>query len=283
MYSINQPRLSVAVITSTVGRKSLERAIRSVEAQTYPTTHYIFVDGPNFHQQAQEILQKFPNIKVLYLPNNTGANGKTNGCINASSAFLVEEDILCYLDDDNWYAPHHIESGVKALLNSQADYAYALRNFCDHHGNFVCVDCVESIGDLPHNLPESYPLIINAQNERSHIQLTVGEHKFVDTNCYFIKKETAQLLGQAWISGLHNDRNVFKTLKFLEKRGVCTRTLSVNYTLDIKKFMGFIFQMELLSSLNEEEKYIVGYDIVREIARNALTYWGDEEMWRYTA
>ncbi|QLB15731.1 hypothetical protein A6B39_09870 [Mannheimia granulomatis] len=57
---------TVAVITSTVGRIELERAIFSVQNQTYPCKHYIFVDGEKYHQQAADILNKFDGYLFAY-------------------------------------------------------------------------------------------------------------------------------------------------------------------------------------------------------------------------
>ena len=39
---------TVAVVTSTIGRPELALAIKSVQNQTYPCKHYVFVDGNIF-------------------------------------------------------------------------------------------------------------------------------------------------------------------------------------------------------------------------------------------
>lgn len=277
----NRPR--VAVITSTIGRQSLVRAIQSVAAQTYPATHYVFVDGSQYHAQAAEILEHFPHVKAVYLPMNTGANGITNGRIHAAAAFLVEEEIFCYLDDDNWYEPYHIEQGVAALLTSSADYAYALRNYCDHQGSFVCVDCLESLGDLPHGLPPQYLIPLSMHGQSYQLTFSSISQSHIDTNCYFITRETAQLLGQAWKSGIYNDRQVYATLQALHKHGVCTRSVSVNYTLDITKFMGGILDFPLFAELTEAEKLALGYDLLRWQAHYALVHWGGDFIWHKLA
>lgn len=271
--------MRVAVITASIGRKELERAIRSVEAQTYPATHYVFIDGAEFHPQAMDILSRHPNVKALYLPHNTGANGKTNGCIHAAASFLVEEDIICYLDDDNWYEPQHIEKGVNALQHSNADYAYALRNFIDDQGNFVCIDSFESVGDLNHQLPKTYILELNVEGNIHKIGINFNLNHFIDTNCYFIRKETAQLLGNAWTSGLYNDRNVYHTLKELNKQGICTRTISVNYTVDIVKYLHPTFQDSLFDHLSEQEKTDIKYLILQALSRYSVAFFEDKNLW----
>ncbi|HHF4949445.1 TPA: hypothetical protein ACPO3J_000702 [Haemophilus influenzae] len=44
----NQNNKTVAVVTSTIGRPELSLAIKSVQNQTYPCKHYVFVDGNIF-------------------------------------------------------------------------------------------------------------------------------------------------------------------------------------------------------------------------------------------
>ncbi|MDK4683680.1 glycosyltransferase [Kingella negevensis] len=63
---------TVAIITATIGRAELERAIQSVAAQTHPCTHYVFVDGKQHAAAARPILERYPHVKAVYLPVNTG-------------------------------------------------------------------------------------------------------------------------------------------------------------------------------------------------------------------
>jgi len=129
---------TVAVITSTIGRSHLERAILSVQKQTYPCKHYVFVDGEQFAKDAKQILDKYPHVIATYLPMNTGANGWTNSSINAIAPFLVKEDVICYLDDDNWYEANHVENSLKVLNETGADYVFA-SGINDQGGNFFAI------------------------------------------------------------------------------------------------------------------------------------------------
>ncbi|WLF83411.1 hypothetical protein [Moraxella sp. ZY210820] len=63
------------------------------------------------------MVQPYSNIEVIYLPMNTGGTSKKllNSAINSAATFLVEEDIICYLDDDNWYDLHHVEYLVQDM------------------------------------------------------------------------------------------------------------------------------------------------------------------------
>lgn len=272
---------SVAVITSTIGRPELERAILSVQNQTYPCKHYIFVDGEQYHQQAGEILQKFTNnLVVTYLPMNTGANGWTNSSINAIAPFLLKEDIVCFLDDDNWFEPNHVEAGVKVMVEHQADYAYALRNFYDSKGNFVCVDAAESLGDYSRGYQDPIGVQIELDGQSFTLNVRGNTDNHIDTNCYFMTKEVARFVSYTWHSGIHNDRNVYKKLKEHHARGVCTKEITVNYVFEPSKYGGdFNFLSKAPLFLNTEQLNELITQLVKLRTEQSIQGWGGKFIW----
>lgn len=154
---------SVAIITSTIGRAELEQTILSVQNQSYSCKHYVFVDGEIFWHKAKAILDKYPNVIPIYLPMNTGKNLMLNSSINAIAPFLVSEDIICYLDDDNRITKNHVETIVDEL-NTGVDFVYSLRSFYLSDGTFICRDDFQSLGNW---------------RPRGSIQLSIqfGEHQ----------------------------------------------------------------------------------------------------------
>ncbi|MDO4895513.1 glycosyltransferase [Moraxella sp.] len=273
---------TVAVITSTIGRCDLERAILSVKNQRHQAKHYVFVDGEQFWAEAKAILDKYPEVVATYLPMNTGANGWSNSSINAIAPFLVKEDIICYLDDDNWYEPNHVEQGVQALLASGADYAYAMRNLYDVNLNFLCPDTYESLGEYSSGWQtETLSMLfeIDGRGFRQEVELTTKHH--IDTNCYFIPRVLARSIAVAWHTGFHNDKNVYQVLNDLQKKGVCTRTFSVNYLFDAKKQMSSIFQtyQQPPISITPEKAEMVCHAIIQSIAQVSFEGWGNQMPW----
>jgi len=115
----------------------------------------------------KQILDKYPHVIATYLPMNTGANGWTNSSINAIAPFLVKEDVICYLDDDNWYEANHVENSLKVLNETGADYVFALRNLYDAQEEFVCQDLLESIGNYENNLPNPYQFKVTINDKTS--------------------------------------------------------------------------------------------------------------------
>lgn len=242
MMNVNQP--TVAVITSTIGRSHLERAIKSVENQSYPCKHYVFVDGEQFSDAAKTILENYPGVITTYLPMNTGENGWTNSSINAIAPFLVKEDIICYLDDDNWYEPNHIELGVKALLENDADYAFSLRNFYSDRGELISQDVWESIGHYQHPLPNPFYYQINlAEKSYSMFETMNKTDGHIDTNCYLMKHALAVKISRFWYSGINNDTNVYSALKTFNAKGICVKDFTVNYVLNPSKFSPTFFKV----------------------------------------
>ncbi|WP_165889673.1 glycosyltransferase family 2 protein [Mannheimia granulomatis] len=280
MSATQSTKPTVAVITSTVGRIELERAIFSVQNQTYPCKHYIFVDGEKYHQQAADILNKFDNLTVTYLPMNTGANGWTNSSINAIAPFLIKEDIVCFLDDDNWFEPNHVETGVNALIEHQSGYAYALRKFYDSDGNFICVDTMESIGDYSRGYgePLEFPFQINETECVMNISGVADNH--IDTNCYFMTAELARFISSAWYSGIHNDRNVYAKLKEFGVKGACTKAISVNYILDPAKYIGGLnVFFEAPFFFNKEQACQFVKEMVKFSSEKSVEGWGGRLIW----
>ncbi|WP_439239752.1 glycosyltransferase family A protein [Lonepinella sp. BR2474] len=215
----NQP-LTFAVITATVGRPALERTILSVQNQTYPCKHYVFVDGKQFWDKVKPLEEKYPDVVFTYLPMNTGANGGSNSRINATAPFLVKENIICYLDDDNWYDENHIESFVPFFHeHSDLHYAYHLRRLYDENGEFICDDNFDSIGFWKMGRP-------NYIDEEGN-SYTLNSNFFVDTNCYAIKRNIAIAIAQAWHD---HDRGIFKRLSHAPNLVGCNTAIrTVNY------------------------------------------------------
>lgn len=226
---------SVAVITPSIGRASLRKTIESVQGQSYPCQHYVFVDGQNYHQAVQEIVKDYPDVIVTYLPMNTGANGMCNSVVNAVAPFLVTEDIICYLDDDNWIDEHHVRYLVDDLVKYQADYAYNLRYFVNHQGEIICEDNMYNLGFWRFDKIES---VVNFDTFKMQFGLVLHQGYLIDTNSYAIRRELAQKLAIVWVEdGRVNDQNITATLLASDKVGICTGQRTVYYVIESQKLI----------------------------------------------
>lgn len=115
----------VSVISPTWQRHQilLDRCIPSVAAQTVPVEHVVVSDGPDPELQAL-----LAGVDVVYAevdehyddPVKVGARARNRGLEVATG------DLVAYLDDDNAFRPHHIQTLAAALeANPDRDFAYS--------------------------------------------------------------------------------------------------------------------------------------------------------------
>ena len=262
---------TVAVITSTIGRPELTLAIESVQNQTYPCKHYVFVDGNIFWDKAKSILEQFPDVIPICLPMNTGKNGILNGAINAAAAFLVEENIICYLADDNQLREDHVESLVK-VIKQGADFAYSLRAFYDLNHQFICNDDFESLGNWTKEIHFFSDIKINNIQQSIHLIFnTNGEH--IDTNCYAVPREIAQKVAHSWYIPYFGDRTFFSAINALDLKGETSGKYTVKYTVDFNKMIAvrrFFPQLTLSDEINDH----TSARILKLINQQNIEYYG---------
>ena len=202
-----------AVITPTVGSQYLGECIESLKGQD--CKHYIVADGANYWTSVQNIVQKHnhPSLRAIYLQENIGkAGGDWYGHrVYAAASFLVNEDVLCYLDEDNWVNSYYIRAFEKALHDHE--WAFTLRNIHGKDGKYLCPDDCESLG--------LWPIYGHAQN---------GFH--IDTSCFAIPRDIAVQIGHAWYGQYAADRQFFYNLKARFPHFACTKKHTVCYRLD---------------------------------------------------
>jgi len=206
--------MKVAVITPTIGANTLSQCVESVQNQTYENlTHYIYLDGEQHYDKIHPILGEHSGrrtIKTTSLEENVG-KGWYGHRVYAACSFLVNADVICYLDEDNFYEPNHVE-GLVSKIKEGAEWAYSLRKIYDKQGNYLCEDNCESIG--------KWPVYFN--DEVFHI----------DTSSFAIRRDIAVRIGHAWYGKWGADRQFFGTLKHHFKDFECSGEYTLCYRLD---------------------------------------------------
>jgi glycosyltransferase involved in cell wall biosynthesis len=127
----------------------------------------------------------------------------------ALAPFAITEDVICYLDDDNWYEPDHIESLVEMIEKHDLGWAYSYRKIVDNEGNFICEDNCESLG----------------------MQLNSANHYLVDNSCYAVRTNVARRHSHAWYIPVVSDRSFQAELMRAGLSVGTTGKHSVNYRL----------------------------------------------------
>jgi len=203
--------MKIAVVTPTIASEHLTKCIDSVDKQTYEDiVHYIFIDGCQYEPKAREILVGSSKTRMIELEENVG-KGWYGHRVYAACSFLVNADVICYLDEDNFFEPNHIETVVKKLQEGN-DWVYSLRNIHDKEGKFLCEDNCESLG--------KWPVYFNP------------EVHHIDTSCFAIRRDIAVHIGHSWYGKWGADRQFFGALKKYFPKYDCTNQYTTNYRLD---------------------------------------------------
>ena len=203
--------MRVAIVTPTIGSEHLVRCVDSVDKQTYSDlTHYVFIDGEQSELSVIDKIEGATKVKKIVLEENVG-KGWYGHRVYSACSFLVNADVICYLDEDNWYEPNHVENLVDKIKQGN-DWAYSLRKIYDKDGNFLCNDDCESLG--------KWPVYFN------------GEVFHIDTSSFAIRRDIAVRIGHAWYGQWGADRQFFSALKNHFPKFDCSNDYTMCYRLD---------------------------------------------------
>ena len=203
--------MKVAVVTPTIGSEHLKKCLESVDKQIYENlTHYIFVDGEEHKERVFDMCEGASRTKFVTLEENVG-KGWYGHRVYSACSFLVNADVICYLDEDNFYEPCHVEKLLNKIKNGN-DWAYSLRKIYNKDGEYVCEDNCESLG--------KWPVYFN--DNVFHI----------DTSSFAVKQSVATRIGHAWYGQWGADRQFFNALKQNFTKFECTNAHTLGYRLD---------------------------------------------------
>jgi len=206
--------MKVAVVTPTIGSLSLEKCIESIQNQTHANLiHYIFLDGEEHYEKIHPSLlnrSRQRTIKTISLQENIG-KGWYGHRVYAACSFLVNADVICYLDEDNWFEPEHVERLVE-IIEQGNDWAFSLRKIYDREGNYLCEDNCESLG--------KWPVYFNDQIFH------------IDTSSFAVKRDVAIRIGHSWYGKWGADRQFFHNIRHHFSKFDCTGFHTLCYRLD---------------------------------------------------
>lgn len=203
---------TVAVVTPTIGKETLRQCVESVKNQTYQKIkHHIVVDGAENLGAVEQNIGGFHDKRLVeMIRENVGGGGWYGHRVYAAWSFLFNADAICFLDEDNWYEPDHVESLVNAMNEKEADWAFSFRKIYDKEGNYLCHDNCESLGIHP----------VYIDNNTYH----------VDTSSYLVRKDCAVRVAGAWYGQWGADRQYFGVLAqhfpavaYSKKHSLCYR------------------------------------------------------------
>ena len=211
---------TAAVVTVTNGKRpwELSNCIASVKAQTYPVTHYIVCDHSFNH--FVELRRLYPELKVCFWDGNVGGKDIEGRRLLAASAFLVNEDVTFFCNDDDWYKPYHVQSIMKKI-DEGYDWSYCLRSIYDKDAQYLFDDDCEALGEL-------------------HDCWQADNHRFVDWCMWGMKTENLKMIASVLAQpGWGGDRKFYATAKqvfpkftWSGERTFCFRLGGNEYSVD---------------------------------------------------
>lgn len=117
---LQQPLVSIYIATHN-RPELLARAVNSCVAQSYPRLEIIVVDDGSEPEQAtrnQQLMNDYPQIKYVYLPEPQGAPAARNTAINLASG-----EFITGLDDDDEFKPERVSELIHQWY-SRSDCAF---------------------------------------------------------------------------------------------------------------------------------------------------------------
>ncbi len=194
-----QPPFDAAVVMPTTLRPSLLKAVRSVFAQDYSGRIQILI-GIDVPEGDKAILERLDAecperiaITTLDLGYSTAKRHGgpydvwSGGGLRTILSYAANSTHVAYLDDDNWWAPHHLSDLLRAIEGF--DCAFALRWFVDGASEEILgLDDFISVGPGK-----------GAYTDGSF-------HGLVDTNCLMVNKARCHALLPYWSISLLCDR-----------------------------------------------------------------------------
>jgi hypothetical protein len=159
-FTNSATRKKVAVITpfASTPVEYLIECNRSVLSQTYPATHIVISDGPDWPIPSELDCVR---LSLEFQSNDYGDTPRAS-----ASQFALENgfDAIAYLDADNWYYPRHVESLVNGEIISGSPLGTTKRIIHRLDGTPLC-KCLNS-----------------------------GTPTFCDSSCAYVSREAFELL-----------------------------------------------------------------------------------------
>jgi len=193
--------MKIAVVTPYCREEPrvVARCIKTVKAQTVPCEHYLVADGRPLRGMDAD-----PTLRHLVLPFAHGDGGSVARAVGGLAAAAAGCDAVAYLDADNGYLPHHLESLRKLVAASGRPLAASWRMF--------------------HRSDGSRLNVVSTEEERA-------DH--VDTSCWLITRDAFDLL-DAWFMpvplGSVCDRVFYEIVRFRGHAVALSRQRTVSYT-----------------------------------------------------
>ena len=113
-------KIQFSIIVPTYKSKYLNRAIRSVQSQTYENWEMIIVDN-SLKNNEQKYLNNYKDHRISYYTiQNSGVIGKSRNFGIKKAKY----NWICFLDSDDYWLPEKLTESIKIIKKKKYDLIY---------------------------------------------------------------------------------------------------------------------------------------------------------------
>jgi glycosyltransferase involved in cell wall biosynthesis len=179
MQSQKLPQV-VVVMPFYNGAKWVERAIKSVVGQTLPPSEIIVVNDGSEATEREFLGKLAERYSFRIIDQKNGGQGSARNTGVSSS----QAEHICFLDQDDYYLPRHIEDLVEAMPDKDPMLGFVYGDFCsaDLEGRII------NSNSLAFEQPDRHP-------KRGHIRHFISDDMFVLPSASIIRRSAFEAVG----------------------------------------------------------------------------------------
>ena len=208
------PKVSVCI--PTCNRKKFIKLINlNLKNMTYPQDKLEIIILDDGTEEIQDLLSKQDNIKYYKYSNKNTIGFKRNECVR-----LASNDIIAFMDDDDYYYPNSLFNRVCHLITSKKDCI-----FCSTIGCFS----INKFSSIINCSPIEYPLEKKVSEATLTFKKSFWDNNNFDNNDkfnegeFFVKNSISKCKEISWegiiVQLLHTYNTCKKNLDLPDKNG----------------------------------------------------------------
>ncbi len=154
----SKPLISIIMPVYNVSSEVLDRAVKSIETQSYPNWELCIADDCSTNPETRAYLKQLtdPRVKVRFLERNVNIAASSN-----EAASMAEGTYVGFLDNDDELTTHALLQMVIKLEETGAEFVYSDEDFIKTDGHL----------DFPHFKPDYSPDLLLSHNYITHFLL----------------------------------------------------------------------------------------------------------------
>ncbi len=179
---------TISVITPTIGRKSIEKLIQSLQFQNVNIIHFILWDQKRINDGYNPnnfIFTKYhsPNyISYNYIFNHPVFNiSRKDNYLRTIGIQLSTTDFITQIDDDCWLENNWLFNAIYLIKENNLNYCFCKRYLYENESKKIGIDDYESIGiknKFGYHLMETNSIVFTKNIANDMINITIKNNEY---------------------------------------------------------------------------------------------------------